>query len=92
MKFIRNNNARNAIVSHTISRDASPGCLSRFRTAASQFVHALLSCLHTVVENPPLSETRIQCISGKAFESDNFCPRDFTRRGGGWRAEQKELD
>lgn len=28
-------------------------------------------------------------ISGKASKSDNFCPRDFTRRSGGRLAEQK---
>jgi len=81
--------------SFLISFPASPGCLSRFGTAASQFVHAPLSCLHTV-ENPPLSGTWIQRISGKALKLDNFCPRDFTRRGfaarrGAQRAELKEF-
>lgn len=43
-------------------------------------VHAPLSVY--AIENPLLSGTRIRRSSGKASKSDNFCPREFTRRPG----------
>lgn len=68
-------------ISHTISRAHLRDARRALNRTASQFVYSPLSCLHAI-ENPLLSGTRIQRTFGKAFESDNFCPRDFTQRGG----------
>lgn len=96
MKFIRNNNARNAFVSHTTSRDASPGCSSRrFGTAASQFVYMphCPACIPSKILH--LVERADPRVSPEKPSSQITFVRATSpdaAAGGGRRAEQEELN
>lgn len=60
------------------------------RLLVSSYMRHCPACIPSKILH--LVERGSRRISGKTFKSDNFCPRDFTRRGDGRHAEQKELN
>lgn len=80
-KFVRNNNARvmrSFLIPFPAMHLRDAGRASG-RLLVSSYMRHCPACIPSKILH--LVERGIQRISGKASKSDNFCPRDFTRRG-----------